>query len=429
LSTTSKKADEIKTKEVKKMKTEQQIQIEQLPIDELRPDPANPRRISDQELETLTRSISEFGFIDPIIARREGKMVIGGHQRLLAARKLGYKTVPVVLADLTADQAHLLNIALNKISGSFDQELLARLLKELQEVPNIDLSLSGFEDDELKKLLRSLNARERKERLESFDLDEAVKAAQNSPVAKLGDIWLLGEHRVACGDSTDREAVQRLMGGNKAGMTFTDPPYNVNYGETMKDKIRQNSNKIINDNLGDAFEPFLEKACKNMLEFTDGAVYVCMSSSELHTLQKAFIAAGGHWSTFIIWAKNTFTMGRSDYQRQYEPILYGWREGVNHYWCRDRDQGDVWQVDKPSSSPLHPTMKPLALIERAIQNSSQAGDKVLDTFLGSGSTLIACERTGRICYGMELEPLYVDIARMRWEAFTGEKAKRFEEFK
>ena len=212
-------------------------------------------------------------------------------------------------------------------------------------------------------------------------------------------------------------------------MTFTDPPYNVNYGETMKDKIRQNSNKIINDNLGDAFEPFLEKACKNMLEFTDGAVYICMSSSELHTLQKAFIAAGGHWSTFIIWAKNTFTMGRSDYQRQYEPILYGWREGVNHYWCRDRDQGDVWQVDKPSSSPLHPTMKPLALIERAIQNSSQAGDKVLDTFLGSGSTLIACERTGRICYGMELEPLYVDIARMRWEAFTGEKAKRFEEVK
>jgi DNA modification methylase len=411
------------------MKTEQQIRIEQLPINDLRPDPANPRRISDQELETLTRSISEFGLIDPIIARREDKMVIGGHQRLLAARKLGYKTVPVVLADLTVEQAHLLNIALNKISGSFDQELLARLLKELQEVPNIDLSLSGFEDDELKKLLKSLNARERKERLENFDLDEAIKAAQSSPVAKPGDIWLLGDHRLACGDSTDREAVQRLMGQSKAAMTFTDPPYNVNYGETMKDKLRKSSNKIINDNLGDAFEPFLEKACKNILDFTEGAVYVCMSSSELHTLQKAFIAAGGHWSTFIIWAKNTFTIGRSDYQRQYEPILYGWREGVSHYWCQDRDQGDVWQVDKPSSSPLHPTMKPLALIERAIQNSSQSADIVLDTFLGSGSTLIACERTGRICYGMELEPLYVDIARMRWEAFTGEKAKRSEETK
>jgi DNA modification methylase len=411
------------------MKTTQQIQIEQIPIGELRPDPANPRRISDQELETLTRSIQEFGLIDPIIARREDKMVIGGHQRLLAARKLGYKTVPVVLTDLTVEQAHLLNIALNKISGSFDQELLARLLKELQETPNIDLSLSGFEDDELKKLLKSLDARGKRERPENFDLDAAVKDAQNSPVAKPGDIWLLGEHRLAYGDSTDREAVQRLMVQSKAAMTFTDPPYNVNYGETMKDKIRQNANKILNDNLGDAFEPFLEKACKNLLEFTDGAVYICMSSSELHTLQKAFIAAGGHWSTFIIWAKNTFTIGRSDYQRQYEPILYGWREGVSHYWCRDRDQGDVWQVDKPSSNPLHPTMKPLALIERAIQNSSQSGDKVLDTFLGSGSTLIACERTGRICYGMELEPLYVDIARMRWEAFTGEKAKRAEEVK
>lgn len=410
------------------MKTAQ-IQIEQLPIDELRPDPANPRRISDQELETLTRSIREFGLIDPIIARREDKMVIGGHQRLLAARKLGYKTVPVVLVDLTADQAHLLNIALNKISGSFDQELLARLLGELKQVPEIDLSLSGFGDEELKKLLKSLDAREKKERLETFDLDAAIKAAQNAPVANRGDIWLLGEHRLTCGDATDREAVQSLMGGNKAALTFTDPPYNVNYGETMKDKVRNNSDKIANDNLGDAFEPFLEKACKNILDFTDGAVYICMSSSELHTLQKAFIAAGGHWSTFVIWAKNTFTMGRSDYQRQYEPILYGWREGVSHYWCRDRDQGDVWQVDKPSSNPLHPTMKPLALIERAIQNSSQSGDKVLDTFLGSGSTLIACERTGRICYGMELEPLYVDIARMRWEAFTGEKAKRSEETK
>ena len=409
------------------MKTLQQIQIEQLPIGELRPDPGNPRRISDQELETLTRSIREFGLIDPIIARKEDKTVIGGHQRLLAARKLGYKTVPVVFADLTVEQAHLLNIALNKISGSFDQELLARLLKELQEVPNIDLSLSGFEDDELKKLLKNLDAREKRERLENFDLDVAIKAAQSAPVAKLGDVWLLGEHRLACNDSTDREAVQRLMGQSKAAMTFTDPPYNVNYGDHRHNGASQRV--IANDNLGEVFEPFLEKACKNMLEFTDGAVYICMSSSELHTLQKAFIAVGGHWSTFIIWAKNTFTIGRSDYQRQYEPILYGWREGVNHYWCRDRDQGDVWQVDKPSSSPLHPTMKPLALIERAIQNSSQSGDKVLDTFLGSCSTLIACERTGRICYGMELEPLYVDIARMRWEAFSGEKAKRVEEVK
>lgn len=238
---------------------------------------------------------------------------------------------------------------------------------------------------------------------------------------------MLGEHRVKCGDATDREAVQRLMGGSRAGMAFTDPPYNVNYGDHRHSGAPQRA--LINDNLGTEFEPFLEKACRNILEFTDGAVYICMSSSELHTLQKAFVLAGGHWSTFIIWAKNTFTMGRSDYQRQYEPILYGWREGAKHNWCGDRDQGDVWRVEKPMSNPLHPTMKPPALIERAIKNSSKTGDNVLDLFLGSGSTVIACERTERVCYGMELEPLYVDIARMRWEAFVGEKARRCEEGK
>ncbi len=149
-----------------------------------------------------------------------------------------------------------------------------------------------------------------------------------------------------------------------------------------------------------------------------------MSSSELHTLQRAFVDAGGHWSTFIIWAKNTFTLGRSDYQRQYEPIIYGWREGAKHHWCGDRDQGDVWRFDKPTASPLHPTMKPLPLVQRAIENSSCPGELVLDTFLGSGTSLIACERSGRICYGIELEPVYVDVAVARWESFSGEKARR-----
>jgi DNA modification methylase len=413
--------------EKQNMRTAQQIQMEQVPIDELRPDPANPRHISDQELEALTRSISEFGLVDPIIARKEDHTVIGGHQRLLAARRLGYKVVPVVFVELSREQARLLNIALNKISGSFDQELLARLLSELNEVPELDLTLSGFGEDELKKLLKSLQAREKRERVETFDLEEAIKAARSAPVAKRDDIWLLGDHRLMCGDSTDIEAVQRLMGQSRASMTFTDPPYNVNYGDHRHSGATQRA--LANDNLGTEFEPFLEKACRNILDFTDGAVYICMSSSELHTLQRAFVSAGGHWSTFIIWAKNTFTVGRSDYQRQYEPILYGWREGGKHHWCGDRDQGDVWQVDKPMANPLHPTMKPLVLIERALHNSSQPADKVLDLFLGSGSTLIACERTGRVCYGMELEPLYVDVARMRWEAFTGEKARLWEEGK
>jgi DNA modification methylase len=407
------------------MKTMPLIQIEQVPIGELRPDPANPRRISDAELEALTRSIREFGFLDPVIARKEDRTVIGGHQRLLAARRLGYKTVPTVLVDLSLEQARLLNIALNKIGGSFDQELLARLLSELNEVPNVDLTLSGFGEDELKKLLKSLDAREKREREEDFDLEEAKKAAQATPVAKRGELWLLGDHRLLCGDTTDHDAVQRLLGRARAAMAFTDPPYNVDYGN-HGGAPRKSKRTVANDNLGAGFEPFLEESCRNILEFTDGAVYICMSSSELHTLQKAFVSAGGHWSTFIIWAKNTFTVGRSDYQRQYEPILYGWREGAKHRWCGDRDQGDVWHVEKPTSSPLHPTMKPLPLIERALHNSSEAGDRVLDPFLGSGSTLIACERTGRVCYGMELEPLYVDIARMRWEAFTGQNATREE---
>ncbi len=403
------------------MKAVEMIKIEQIPINDLRPDPANPRRIGDQELEALTRSIREFGLVDPIIARLEDKTVIGGHQRLLAARRLGYKTVPVVFVDLSQEQARLLNIALNKISGSFDQELLARLLSELSQTLDVDLTLSGFGEDELKKLLKSLDAREKRDRVESFDLDEALKAAQGAPCAKPGDVWLLGDHRLLCGDSTVGEVVQRLMGDSRATMALTDPPYNVDYGNGAVSNRRR---VIDNDNLGTLFGPFLEKACRNILEFTDGAVYICMSSSELHTLQKAFISAGGHWSTFIIWAKNTFTIGRSDYQRQYEPILYGWREGANHHWCGDRNQGDVWQADKPSSSPLHPTMKPLPLIEKALENSSRLGDIVLDLFLGSGSTLIACERTGRICYGVELEPVYVDVTKMRWEAFTGQKAVR-----
>jgi len=402
------------------------ITVEYVEIDRLKPDPANPRHISDQELEALTRSISQFGMVDPVIARREDRTVIGGHQRLLAARRLGYKTVPVIFVDLSREQAHLLNIALNKISGSFDQELLARLLSDLSEIPDLDLSLSGFGEDELKDLLKSLNAREKREQVESFDLETAIKAAQSAPVAKRGDIWLMGDHRLMCGDATERGAVQRLMGKTRAVMAFTDPPYNVDYGNHGGAPGKGNRRTVANDDLGSGFEAFIEKACRNILEFTDGAVYICMSSSELHTLQKAFVSAGGHWSTFIIWAKNTFTIGRSDYQRQYEPVLYGWREGAKHTWCGDRDQGDVWHIEKPTSSPLHPTMKPLALMERAVQNSSNPEDKVLDLFLGSGSTLIACERTGRVCYGVELEPLYVDITRMRWEAFTGEKAEREE---
>ena len=231
-------------------------------------------------------------------------------------------------------------------------------------------------------------------------------------------------HRLLCGDALDPVDYDTLLGPRRAQMVFTDPPYNVAYGEHGGAAQAGRRRGIQNDDLGEGFYDFLLAACRNLLTCTDGAVYVCMSSSELHTLQKAFVDAGGHWSTFIIWAKNTFTLGRSDYQRQYEPILYGWREGAKHHWCGDRDQGDVWSFDKPTASPLHPTTKPVPLVQRAVENSSDPEDVVLDLFLGSGSSLIACERSGRTCYGMELEPAYIDVAVLRWEAFTGEKGVR-----
>ena len=327
------------------------LEVTHLPIVELKPDPANPRRISDQEMESLTRSIREFGLVEPVVARKEDHVVIGGHQRLLAARRLGLKQVPVVFVDLSQQQAKLLNLALNRISGSWDQELLGRLLSELNDVPDVDLTLSGFSDDELKKHLKGLEAREKREQLETFDLEAALEAARPAPVANTGDLWLLGEHRLLCGDATDSSAVERLIGNAHASMAITDPPYNVAYGEHGGAPKNGRRRAIQNDDLGEGFNDFLLAACQNILSSTDGAVYICMACAELHTLQRAFVDAGGHWSTFIIWSKNTFTLGRSDYQRQYEPLLYGWREGAKHHWCGDRDQGDVWSFDKPVGQP------------------------------------------------------------------------------
>jgi DNA modification methylase len=226
----------------------------------------------------------------------------------------------------------------------------------------------------------------------------------------------VGGHRLLCGDARRLTDIERVLEGRFADMTFTDPPYNVGYGNSAKDKLRGNKRKILNDDLGAGFEAFLHDACVNILSVTKGAVYVCMSSSELHTLQRAFTLAGGKWSTFVIWAKHTFTLGRADYQRQYEPILYGWRDGHDHYWCGTRDQSDLWHFDKPAKNDLHPTMKPVGLVERAIRNSSKTRDIVLDPFGGSGSTLIACAKAGRQARLVELDPRYCDVIVRRWQA-------------
>jgi DNA modification methylase len=401
------------------------LAIEEVAIDSLRPDPANPRRIGTDELDALERSLRQFGFVQPVLARREDRTVIGGHQRLLAARRLGLTTVPVVYVDLTAEQARLLGLALNKISGSWDDALLARLLADLGAMPDVDLSLSGFDENEVEELLRSLETREKRERPEAFDLDEALDTATKAPRTKPGNLWALGEHRILCGDATQAPDLARVLGGRQAGMAFTDPPYNVALGDHGGQQRGARRRRIANDALDPvAWEGFVRVWARNLLTSTDGAIYCCMSSKELALVSRILSEEGGHWSDTIIWAKDRFVLGRADYQRAYEPIWYGWREGSEHHWCGDRDQDDVWTIARPSDSPLHPTTKPLALMERAIQNSSRDGALVLDPFAGSGSTLIACERTGRVCSGIELDSIYVDVAVARWERFSGQTAER-----
>jgi DNA modification methylase len=330
-----------------------------------------------------------------------------------------------VLVDLDPDQARLLNLALNKISGSWDEALLARLLADLNAMPDVDLSLSGFAEDEVSKLLRSLETRERRERPEHFDVDEALEQATRKSRTQRGDVWLLGPHRLACGDATDANDVARLLAGERAQVAFTDPPYNVALGDHGGQQRGTRRRRIQNDALPpEQWEAFCRGWAAQLVEHVDGALYVCMSTKEWPLVSRVLEEAGGHWSDTIIWSKDRFVLGRADYQRQYEPIWYGWREGVKHLWCGDRDQSDIWTIPRPAASELHPTTKPLELVERALRNSSREGDRVLDLFLGSGTSLIAAERTGRTCLGMELDPKYCDVAVARWEAFTGETATK-----
>ncbi len=401
-----------------KFQTAMAQRIELWPVDRLVPYDKNPRTHSEEQLEQIAASISEFGFLNPILVDTSAG-IIAGHGRLQAAKRIGLTDVPVVVLDhLTEAQKRAYVIADNKLAlnAGWDEELLRAEIMALSE-ENFDLPLMGFSDDELADIL----AEPEKENGETDD--DAVPEAPIEPTTKRGDLWRLGNHNLLCGDSTVLTDVERVLEGALADMVFTDPPYNVDYGNSAKDKMRGKDRRILNDNLGSEFEKFLYDVSVNLLTVCKGALYMCMSSSELHTLQKAFTDAGGKWSTFIIWAKHMFTMGRADYQRQYEPILYGWKQGADHYWCGARDQGDVWHIKKPMKNDLHPTMKPVELCERAVRNSSKSRDIVLDVFGGSGSTLIACEKLGRQARLIELDPKYCDVIVKRWEDFTGNKAE------
>ncbi|WP_157314580.1 site-specific DNA-methyltransferase [Chitinibacter sp. GC72] len=396
------------------------LQVQMRPIAALLPYVRNARTHSDAQVAQIAASMVEFGWTNPILVDGSNG-IIAGHGRLMAARQLGYSEVPVIeLAHLTPNQKRAYILADNKLAenAGWDEELLRLELADLQ-LADYDLGLIGFDPDEVEHLLNGGDSEQA-----GLTDDDAVPDATDDPVTQRGDVWILGEHRVMCGDSTDPADLEILMQSDLADMAFTDPPYNVNYANTAKDKQRGTHRPILNDNLGEGFAGFLAAACSNLLHYTKGAVYIAMSSSELDTLQLAFRGAGGKWSTFIIWAKNTFTLGRADYQRQYEPILYGWRDGTDHYWCGARDQGDVWFINKPAKNDLHPTMKPVELVERAILNSSKTRDIVLDLFGGSGTTLIAAEKSNRRARLIELDPKYVDVIIKRWQDYSGKQAIR-----
>lgn len=399
------------------------MEVKQTKISEIKPYSKNAKKHPKKQIEQVAASIKEFGFNQPLVVDKQGVLIVG-HGRLEAAKLLGLKEVPTIVADISEAQAKAYRLADNKLNES-DWEM-SLVIEELKDLSPELLDLTGFEKDLL---------------LEPDEKDDVVPVVPEEPKAKLGDIYQLGKHRVMCGDSTKIEDIEKLMDGQKASMLFCDPPYNVDYtgGSGLKiknDKFKNNQ----------AFYQFLYDSISSVRAFVIGDVYIAMSSSELHTLQKAFIDCGGHWSTFIIWAKDRFTLGRSNYQRQYEPILYGWFDGSSHYWSGRRNLGDVvkdkiredvdgskwlklddiqtdvWEFAKPQENKVHPTMKPVSLMERAIVNSSMPDQIVLDHFLGSGSTLIACNKTNRICYGMELDPKYIDVIIKRWEDYTGQKA-------
>lgn len=392
--------------------------IQLWPIQRLAPYAANARTHSDEQIVQIAASMVEFGFTNPILAGGDG-VIVAGHGRLAAAMKLGLQAVPVVVLDhLNPTQRRALVIADNRIAenAGWDEAVLRAELAAL-DAASFDVSLTGFDADALADLMDDEEGDGQSEEI-------ALPEVPEDPISRPGDIWVMGKHRLLCGDATIAESYARLLQGELADMVFTDPPYNVNYANTAKDRLRGKSRAILNDNLGSSFYDFLRAALMPLVANCRGAIYVAMSSSELDVLQAAFRDAGGRWSTFIIWAKNTFTLGRADYQRQYEPILYGWAEGAQRHWCGDRDQGDVWQINKPARNDLHPTMKPVELVERAIRNSSQPGDVVLDAFGGSGTTLIAAEKAARVARLIELDPKYADVIVRRWQDWTGRLAYR-----
>jgi DNA modification methylase len=373
---------------------------------DLLPADYNPRKAlkpGDLEYEKLKRSIEQFGYVEPVIWNKTTGRVVGGHQRLKVLMDMGYTEVDCVVVELTEEKEKALNVALNKISGEWDKEKLALLITDLQGV-DFDVSLTGFDPAEIDDLFKDAV----KDGVKEDDFDVAAEL-EKPTISKAGDIWTLGRHRLICGDSTKEETFEQLMAGKKVNLVITDPPYNVNY--------EGSAGKIQNDNMADAaFYDFLLAAFQNAeaVMADDASIYVFHADTEGLNFRKAFADAGFYLSGCCIWKKQSLVLGRSPYQWQHEPCLYGWKKKGKHLWYTGRKESTIWEFDKPKKNGDHPTMKPIPLLAYPIMNSSLTNSLVLDPFGGSGSTLIACEQTDRICYTIELDEKFCDVIVKRY---------------
>lgn len=388
--------------------------FEKVNIDKLVPYARNARTHSKEQILQLRASLREFGFVNPVIVDKELN-IIAGHGRILAAKEEGITEVPCVFAEhLTEAQKRAYIIADNRLAmnAGWDMEMLSVEISELQGV-DFDLSVLGFDEAELSKLMGDIED----VKDDDFDVDEELK---KPAVTKVGDLWLLGNHRLICGDSTKIDTFTVLMDGKQANLVVTDPPYNVNY--------EGSAGKLKNDNMADeAFYTFLLSAFKNMeaVMTKDASIYVFHADTEGLNFRKAFSDAGFYLSGTCIWKKQSLVLGRSPYQWQHEPVLFGWKKAGKHNWYSDRKQTTIWEFEKPKKNADHPTMKPVPLIAYPILNSSMVNSIVLDPFGGSGSTLVACEQTERICYTIELDEKYCDVIVKRYVEQVGDSDSVF----
>jgi DNA modification methylase len=402
------------------------MNIQKVDINKINPAAYNPRLDlgpGDKDYEKLKRSMDTFGYVEPLVWNSRTGNLVGGHQRFKILKEQGRKEVDVSVVDLDANKEKALNLALNKIRGDWDDDKLAQLLQELTTTPDFDTTMTGFDIPEISSILDTLVQAPD----DGFNFEDALRAT-GPAVTTLGDLIELGEHRLLCGDSTKKEDLERLLGGQLTSLLHTDPPYNVNYSGDNRpvDDNQADWRKIANDNMPqDKYEAWLSDVLRNAVAFLEpgAAMYIWNGSRQFGPMYDILLKEGIHISCVITWAKESFSLGFSDYNHQTEFCFYGWKDkGGSHKWYGPNNESTLWQIKRDSTAEyIHPTQKPVALAHRAIVNSSKRGDVVLDLFLGSGTTLIAADSLKRRCYGMELDPIYCDAIVRRYVKFVGKE--------